>query len=376
MILIDTDFIKDLKRHKFNSKDKGQVLDAICKLLENPDSGRGIRKKGNDFYFDAIGKKWQLHFDKLNGDIHLIDIWDHNMGANYQTTEKTRNSHSTKKTNVAISPPGTGFSSRDFDTLNLAFKAQDEIGIKDYFKKICEQIFPKFESLAQKVSNRLNADLGVKLFGHKAEMADILNHPVVWLAFINAEDGYYEHHAQLTFHLGIGDCIHKTTNHQYPHFCIKLAVFFDKIDNKKFYRNFENYPDKIRKYAKKKLDGSYKMRFYQTRGGRPYKEFPVHMKEAKYSEVKNLMSPESIAKGFYGFSISKEYPYREGSNAENFSNLTWVEGEIVNEFSNLMYLYFMFSEHDPLQKIEDYKKWKIPFDDKKSSAQNRLKRGG
>jgi uncharacterized protein YktB (UPF0637 family) len=374
MIHIDKNFIRALKRHKFDLNNKGRVLDAICKLLENPNSGRGIRKKGETFFFDAIGRKWQLDFDLLNDGIHLIDIWDHDTGINYQTKSKKSKSNGTRKENAVSNLPGRGFSAKDFETLDLAFEAQDVIGIEHYFEEICEQIFPTFGSLGRNVCKRIKKDLGIEFFYHKAEKADILNHPVVWLAFNRSKEGYYEHHAQLTFHLGIGDCIHNTTNHRYRHFSIKLAVFFDKIDNKKFYRNFENYPDKIMKYAKKKLDGSYKMRFYRKRGGLPQDEFRIHMKEAKYLEVKKLMSPESIAKGFYGFSISKEYPYYEDSNAENFLNLTWVEGEIVNEFSNLMYLYFMFSEHDPLKKIEGYKKWKIAFDDKKSTAQNRLKR--
>ena len=374
MILIDTNFIKDLERHKFNLKDKGQVLDAICNLSETPDLGRGIRKKGDTLFFDAIGTKWQLNFDISNNDIYLIDIWDHDKAIDNKKKGKKLNTHYKKNQKAAILSDGRGFSREDFEVLNLAFAAQDEIKIEQYFEKICEKIFPKFESLGQKVSNRLEKDLGIKLFAHKAEMPDILNHPVVWLAFIKSKDGHYEHHAQLTFHLGIGDCIHETTNPQY-HFSIKLAVFFDKIDNKRFYRNFENYPDEIRKYAKKKLDGSYKMRFYRSRSGLPHKEFPIHMKEKKYLEVKQLLAPDSVAKGFYGFSISKDYPYFEDSNEENFSNISWIEDEIVNEFSNLMYLYYMFSERDPLKKIKRYKEKKMAFDDKRSSALNRLKHG-
>jgi uncharacterized protein YktB (UPF0637 family) len=365
MIIISRKFTKDLKRHNFDLINKGRVLDAICELLDEPDLGRGIRKKGANYFFDAIGKKWQLNFDLSDGNIHLLNLWHHDKGIDNKKSSKKRKKYSPKKLNVTNAV--VGFSEEDFEILNLAFESQNETEIKNYFEKIREQIFPKFDDLGSRVHSRLEKDLGVRLFPHKAEMANILNYPVVWLAFTGSEDDHYENHSQLTFHLGIDDCIHEPTTYQY-HFCIKLAVFHDRIDNKIFHTNLKNHSDLITKYIRK-LGRPYSMRFYRKREKPPEDLLPVfHRSSDDYLKFLKLLRPDSIAKGFYGFSFSRNYIYHESPNRENFSDIAWVEDEMVTEFSKLMNLYIMFSQNDPLGKIEDYQKWKKQFNDRKSST--------
>jgi hypothetical protein len=126
------------------------------------------------------------------------------------------------------------------------------------------------------------------------------------------------------------------------------------------------------KYAKRPHK-SYKMRFFPKRG-KPAKEiFHAHTHEKEYLKVRKLLSPESLAEGFYGFSFSRDYPLYDDPNEKNFSNIEWVENEIINEFSDLMYLYLMFSKDDPLKDIEVYKNKKIDFDNKRMSGRQHLK---
>jgi len=344
---------------------QGKIFKAIRKLEKGHKSGYGLEsvENSNKLYFYKIDGQNRIVLELgKKREFFLTDIWDHK-GKSYKLKKAMDIIDSPIK---VATETGSGFSTADFKTLELAFEAQDQIGIDRYFEKIREQIFPTFKILGRGVSARLEEDLGVILFPRKAEKANILNHPVVWLAFIGAEQGHYENHSQLTFHLGIGDCIHETTRHS-RHFCIKLAVFHDRIDNKTFYTNSYNYPYEIIKYARK-LDKSYEISFFRKRGRPPVRILPSHMNEDGYDEVMELLSQKSLAKGFYGFSFSRDYPYYDESNEENFSNITWVEDEIVNEFSNLMYLYFMFSENDPLARIETYKKRKIDFDNRRMSG--------
>jgi uncharacterized protein YktB (UPF0637 family) len=364
MIIIDKRFTKDLKRHNFDLINKGRVLDAICVLLDDPDLGRGIRKKGANYFFDAIGKKWQLNFNLSDGNIHLLNLWDHDKGIDNKKSSRRLEKDSPKNLNVTNGV--VGFSAEDFRTLEWAFQIPDQISEKEYFQKIYDQIFPKFDSIGKNISFRLYEELGVRLFPHKSEMGDIGKGPVTWLAFTRSRDEHYQNYAQLTLHLGIGDCTHETNDFN-SHFCIKLAVFHDKHDTRAFWRNLQKNPNAItliKKYARK-LNESYEMRFYR-RKRKPPMIFPTHTNDETYSDVFiDLMNPESISEDFFGFSFSRYYPFYENDNQEKFSNMQWVEAEIVNEFADLMYLYFMFADDDPIQRIHKYKQRKIPFNNRK-----------
>ena len=346
---------------------QGRLFKTMQKLERGYKSGYGLEavEGSNKLYFYKIDEKNRMVIELgENGEFFLFDIWDHeDKSFNLKKRDDMQPS-------VSEMPRGTGigFSPEDFRILDCAFKIPGQISEKQYFEKICDQIFPKFDFIAKNISSRLYEELGVRLFPHKAEMGDIGKGPVTWLAFTRSNDEHYQNYAQLTLHLGIGDCTHETSNFD-KHFCIKLAVFHDKHDIRAFWRNLENHPDAIdlmKKYARK-LNRLYEMKFYRRKKNPPI-VFPTHTNDDTYTEVfVDLMSPESISEDFFGFSFSRYYPYYENRNQEKFSDIKWVEDEIINEFSDLMYLYFMFSDDAPIQKIEHYKKRKIDFDNKRMS---------
>jgi hypothetical protein len=265
-----------------------------------------------------------------------------------------------------------GFSKEDFDALQSAFKIPKGLTEGQYFDLLNERIYPKFRWLAERVQHDLSKELGVDLCPQLADKGDIGKDPVVWLAFVKSLTSHYENQSQLTLHLGIGECIHETIDHT-PHFCLKVATFHDKPDSRRFWNNVardrEKAIDAIVKYTKK-LGPAYEIRLYQNKLEKPlvHSAYLAKTDREIIELLLEYMSPDSIKKGFFGFSFNRYYNFYENNVKEQFSDIEWIAKEMVREFSKLMYLYFWFSEDNPTARIEEYKEKKMAFDDRMSST--------
>jgi len=161
---------------------QGRLFKAMQKLEKGYKSGYGLEavEDSDNLYFYKIDEKNRMVIELgKHGEFFLFDIWDHESKSfNLKTRDDTQSSVSEMPRSTGI-----GFSPEDFRILDWAFKIPDQISEKQYFEKICDQIFPKFDSIAKNISSRLYEELGVRLFPHKAEMGDIGKGPVTWLAF-------------------------------------------------------------------------------------------------------------------------------------------------------------------------------------------------
>ncbi|MBW2066872.1 MAG: DUF1054 family protein [Deltaproteobacteria bacterium] len=369
MIILTDSFVKRVRKLRDN-KFKAQVLDTICELGFMDGKDRKAHLKRIEGLPNNL-KRYEYRKDGQNRtelethgtDFYLIDILDHSD----QDFQRERNPISRQPIVKIRDSRAQGFATEDFEALKAAFEIPDKITEDQYFERLSEQIYPKFGQLAQTVPVRIEKEFGVRLFPHLAEGRDVGRDPVVWLAFTDSKSGHYANYCQLTLQIGLGDCLHEPIQDTSEHFSIKLAVFGDKQDIRRFWMNVDGdleTLEKIKKYARK-LDRSYKMKFYRKKKDLPV-VFPANTNDDDYLKVIDMLNPESIDEGFFGFSFSKDYRYYEDSNAQRFADIKWVENEIVNEFSKLMYLYFIFSKDDPMAEIESYKERKIQFDNRRN----------
>jgi hypothetical protein len=365
MIILSDDFLRDIKRYPVDFK--GRVLDAIYQLSANPTLRRGTRKKGSRLFFDAVGKKWQLSYEVTDGgDLYLFPLWTHDMSV------------AQKKSGIEIggfipgkkAPFDKGFSGTDFDVLKSAFDVPDKVSEEQYFKNLSETIYPKLAWLGGRVQDDLSKELGVNLYAQLADKGNIGSDPVVWVAFVKSMESPHVNQSQLTFHLGIGECIHESKDRS-PHFCIKTATFRDKPDSRRFWKNISRDRQRAIEAITKSirmLGSSYEIRFYQEKRERPIIQ-SARLDKNDRETVELLleyMCPESLKKDFFGFSFNKYYDFHDKRVAEGFSDMEYVARELVREFSKLMYLYFWFSEDDPMSKIAEYKERQIALDNRRS----------
>jgi hypothetical protein len=365
MIILHDEFFRVIDKYPVDLK--GRILEAAIKLTKNKKLGRGVRKKGTpeDRYFDAAGKKYQLKFYQDGEDYIITDIWTHDIDKRSQTqsgqgrtTPAVRQHH----------PLHLGFSKKDFEILQSAFNIPEKLSEEDYFNLISRTTYPKLKWLGDRVAADLWSKLGIRLYPQLAEKGDIGRDPVVWLAFTRSED-HYESQVQLTFHLGIGECIHEAKDRR-CHFCTKLALFHNKPDTRRFWANVKNHPETaiqtIKKYTMK-LPPTYEIQFYRKKTEPPEK-FSARSERDYLEVLVDYLNPDYIKKGFFGLNFNRYHHYYDDNVADCFSDLEWVASYLIREFSDLMYLYFWFSADDPLKKIEEYKKRKIAFDNTLSQA--------
>lgn len=358
MIILTDEFFRAI--NGYDVTEKGRILDGINKLRLDNNLGRGARKKGSPYkYFDAAGKDRQLKFYQDGENYIITDIWTHDSDKRSQSPSGKRRAMSL---DMKKSPPSLGFSKKDFEILQSAFSIPEKLSEQDYFDEISRVIYPKFKWLGDRVASDLWEKLGVRLYPHLAQKVHIGIDPVVWLAFTRSTDDY-ESQAQLTFHLGIGECIHEAKDHTW-HFCTKLAIFRENPDTRRILANVKNHTETALQTIKKyigKLHSTYEIQFHEKKTEPPFK-FSAHYEKGYLDFLIGYPDPDLLKKGFFALSFNRFQNYYDNNVSDSFSNLEWVAKYMIKEFSTLMNLYFWFSEDDPLKRIEEYKKRKIIFD--------------
>ncbi len=273
-------------------------------------------------------------------------VWDHQtkrMGA--ESTPCGVPTRTAKPQFPSISP-------LHFETLESAERVQTIDQECDYHERLYEIFSPTLYIVGKTIRRVFQEHLKVELFPHIAHPHNINRRPIIWMVFTNNEDPHYENYPQIGLHVGIGSAKADTfeQNDKERHVAIKVAEFGTRPGYRQF---FESYAEprrgeKVRRYfynRSRLLSKYYTLHFRKSLN----EDEPLDLSKVTREEdlLNFFLKTESIARseGFFALEILRRY---EGEDLLRFRDHSALISELASNLAELIPIYFLFTESDPL----------------------------